>query len=1009
MKTVCVFLVLFTIGYAFATPKSIEEQLLEAETDYEQRNFRGAVEKFQLLLPHIEKLKDRKKLADIYFKFGRSNRRIGNFPQAHEFLNRAMQLHQQLGDKTGLSFDVTEIAIAHQRQGNYEESSKWANQALVLNQEIENFLGLARTNDTFGNIYYRTGEFGKAIEAFEKALSAAQKSGDREIIGVVYGNLGTVYWSKGDYDAAIDVQQKSHEMAEAIGDLNMKATALGNLAIIHKEQGDIERVTEEIKQIISLYQEAGNRPLEALAHHNLGVAYRDMGDYATALDTLQTALKMSQEIGDKALEASVLNNMGTFEWEIGSDDSAANHMNRSLQLSKEVGESELVSRCLRLLGRIHLNDNVPAALEYYNKAIEMDRESGGKLSLHASLGELGDLYTKRNDLDDALAAYQEALSIGEELQHHADIGFTLTKIANVHRLKRNFKESESMMRRGIALLSESNRPHYEWQAMYYSAMLSKEVGNSEDSIRQLKSSVSILERVRSHIMLPEHKAGYFELKLDVYEELISQLLKTKNDAGAFEYVQKSKTRAFLDLLLESRIDPQANLDPVHFEKKRKLLAKQIRFHQKITEEYEKEKPDHALIRNLEKSRSEAEQEYAALAIEIRKENPRFAELQDPQLLKLAEAQALLDDQTGLLDFFAGQRTSHLFAITRDQVRVFDLPSAEKLNAPIQELLQKIQKPEPVWETTESAHSRYLILARELYKQVLQSSESVWKSKPRLILATDGPLNYLPFELLIASQVQTTNIRFEKLPYLGMKYEFQYVPSISALRAISQTASGTNSRMDFLALADPLEKNGAVSNTGIEKDSTSSLTELPNARLEVEKISVLYPKQRTMLLIGKEASEAKLKTMRLHDFRTIHLASHGLIDEERPQLSSIYLNAGNSNEDGYLTMREIFDLKLDSDLVVLSACKSGLGRNIRGEGFMGLARAFICAGASSVVVSLWNVNDRSTADFMAAFYSARIKQQLSKSSALKQARVQLIQSKTYSHPYYWAPFILIGTR
>ena len=161
-----------------------------------------------------------------------------------------------------------------------------------------------------------------------------------------------------------------------------------------------------------------------------------------------------------------------------------------------------------------------------------------------------------------------------------------------------------------------------------------------------------------------------------------------------------------------------------------------------------------------------------------------------------------------------------------------------------------------------------------------------------------------------------------------------------------------------------------------------------------------------MLIGKEATEENAKQLNLQDYRIVHFASHGLIDEEHPQFSSLILNGGGQ-EDGYLTMREVFDLKLNADLVVLSACKSGLGQRIRGEGVTGLSRSFFGAGASSVLVSLWNVYDRSTSDFMASFYGEMETAKLNKAAALKAARRKMILSKKYSHPYYWSPFILIG--
>ena len=190
--------------------------------------------------------------------------------------------------------------------------------------------------------------------------------------------------------------------------------------------------------------------------------------------------------------------------------------------------------------------------------------------------------------------------------------------------------------------------------------------------------------------------------------------------------------------------------------------------------------------------------------------------------------------------------------------------------------------------------------------------------------------------------------------------------------------------------------------------STSLPDLPYARTEVEEISKLYPKEEVRLLIGKDASEENAKHADISHYRIVHFASHGLIDEERPQLSALVLSPNKTGEeDGFLTMREVFDLKLKADLVVLSACKTGLGRQIRGEGMDGLSRAFFYAGTSRVLVSLWNVYDPSTAEFMTMFYRNLKDNQMNESAALQQARLKMIQSKKYSHPYYWAPFILIG--
>jgi CHAT domain-containing protein len=213
---------------------------------------------------------------------------------------------------------------------------------------------------------------------------------------------------------------------------------------------------------------------------------------------------------------------------------------------------------------------------------------------------------------------------------------------------------------------------------------------------------------------------------------------------------------------------------------------------------------------------------------------------------------------------------------------------------------------------------------------------------------------------------------------------------------------------LLALADPWLKNGSGEIATIRGWGT--LGPLPNARAEVQKIASLYSKDQVTVLEGKQASEKNFKQTDLQEYKRIHFASHGLIDEEKPEFSSLVLSSDEKgSEDGYLTMREVFDLKLNADLVVLSACKTGLGKEVRGEGVTGISRAFLCAGTPSVLVSLWDVYDKSTADFMASFYKNMETKNMNKSAALREARLQMIASKKFSHPYYWAPFVLIGNK
>ena len=1009
MKTVFVLLLLLATAQ-----QTFEEQLADAESSYKNRNFPEAIEKFAPLLKHFEKSQDTQKIADITFKIGRSNRRLGNFTEALELLHRAMKLHTKIGDQQGLGFDLTEIAIAHQRQGDYEESIRWSQKAMAIHEPIRNLVGIAKTQEVFGLIYYRKGEYEKSLEYFERATSAGRESGDKEVFGIILGNLGQVYWAKGDYTRALESYKKAEELAREVNDLNSIATNLANSALVHWDQGNLKQAATDLERAHEIFRQVGNLPLEATSLLNLGSLQLEFGNYAAALDAYRKSLEMAKNLGDKGLESAVLNSIAMAEREIGNYDSALNHVRRSLALAEEIGEKSLVTEALDSLANISADQgNDRAALEYYRKALQIDREAGLKRKIHVRLLQLGNQFAKLGEFDKALEHYKEAIFIQESNELTAHAGWTFSAIGSVYRKQNHLVEADLALTKAIDRLQDAGMSDRLWPALYNKGLVSRDMGKLVESKEWMKKAVEVIEGIREGVGLPEQRSSYLEKRLDVYEDTIALLVQLGDLPEAYEYLQRSKSRAFLDLLSEARIDPQAGLDSSRYNEKRRLLAKLVRLNRLIKEEHEKEKPNKNVVRQLEKSRSETDQEYVKLLLELRRQNPRLAEIQDPQILQLAEAQALLDDNSVLLDYFVGKKESMVFAISTRGLQLYKLPGEARLNQQIQELLETLQKPEPVWEATDSAYSRYAKIASALYQQILKPAETEWKSKSRIMIAADGSLNYLPFEILLTARTDPAKIDFSKLPYFALHREIQYVPSISAFAAIVQNAreSRVEVQKSLIAFADPLAARGSartpVGDQTI-RDWSASLSELPYARLEVEQISRLYPKETTSILIGKDASESNAKGMRLDEFKTVHLASHGLIDEERPQLSSVVLNAGSPQEDGYLTMREVFDLKLNADLVVLSACKTGLGKQIRGEGVTGLARAFFCAGASSILVSLWNVNDRSTADFMTDFYSNCIQHGMSKTVALKEARLKMIGGKKYSHPYYWSPFILIGS-
>jgi CHAT domain-containing protein len=337
----------------------------------------------------------------------------------------------------------------------------------------------------------------------------------------------------------------------------------------------------------------------------------------------------------------------------------------------------------------------------------------------------------------------------------------------------------------------------------------------------------------------------------------------------------------------------------------------------------------------------------------------------------------------------------LFTISKDDIRSFDLPGEKKVTGRVLTMGESLLNPKDI---------TYRGTSLILYSELIKPAENQLKGKSRILIAPDGALNYLPFESLIQHETNQSS----PIPFLALYFEVQYVPSISVLKAIQEKQDLPGPKQ-LIAFANPLlNENITKENPTMVRDWAGVLGPLPNTKREVEEIAKLYTPENVSILIGRNASEKNVKDLKLADYRKVHFASHGLIDEEKPQFSALVLSSDEKGqEDGFLTMREVFDLKLNADLVVLSACKTGMGENIRGEGVSGLSRSFLVAGASTVLVSLWNVYDKTTSDFMKAFYQNMEENNMTKTEALKAARTAMIQNQQSSHPYFWAPFVLIG--
>ncbi|MCI0618428.1 CHAT domain-containing protein, partial [bacterium] len=802
---------------------------------------------------------------------------------------------------------------------------------------------------------------------------------------------------QGDFDRALEFHDRAIQIAEKIKNTRILATSIGGRGLIYWHQGNLQKALEDFNHCTTLFEQLGSQGSLAINYLNLGSVQMDLGNYREAQELLQKSLEMAIEQRDRGLEGACMTTLGGLHSDLGEYDLAIDYLKKSVRIAQEIGEKREQAFGLRDIGEIfERTEKYPQALEYYQKDYRLSEEIGEKKGIGRGLSDIGVIYAKLGKHDLAMQQYVKALDILESIGNKQGIGRTLMRIGYEQHQKVEMDKAEETLMKSVLVLREVGDPQLLWPALHKLGIVYRDTNRKTEAIKHMKEAVDLIEKVRNEIQLPEQKSGFLEDKLEVYEDLLQLLLSEGNISEAFEYAQRSKARAFLDLLAESRINPEAGLDQELLDQKRKLVTQLVSIEKSLQKEFDKETADLAVIRKLETRRNGIDDQYSKLILDIRNSNPRFADLQYPVPLKLTEAQALLDVDTVLLEYFVGKNHSVVFEISNKDVRVHPIVGEAQLSKLIQALREELQKPETVLELTEQSHSRYVKSASDLYFKLMKPAEADFQSKRRILIAPDGSLNYLPFECLLMKKINSSSMDFRSLPYLATKFEIEHVPSASVLSALHKNVQNTvSAQKALLAIAVP------SADTAVDSP-------LRFAKSEVESIAHFFASSDVTLLIGNQATEENMKRLELNQYRNLHFASHGLINEARPQLSALVLSASsNGKEDGYLTMREVFDLNLHADLVVLSACKTGLGPQVRGEGVTGLYRAFLCAGTSSVLVSLWNVNDRSAADLMTAFYRNMEKDGMSKSAALKQARMEMIR-KGYSHPYYWSTFILIGS-
>jgi CHAT domain-containing protein len=851
-----------------------------------------------------------------------------------------------------------------------------------------------------------------ALQKFERARSLFQSVNHASGEVNALFSIGAVYSSLREQQKALDNFALALPLFRAIGDRLGEATTRTNIGAIYSDSGEQQKALDNFALALPLFHAIGDRLGEATTLINIGRVYSHLGEQQKALDNYALALPLFRAINDRGGEAATLTNIGAVYSDLGEQQKALDNYTLALPLFRAVGDRRGEATTLNNIGLVygHLGER-QKALDNFALALPLFRAIGDRRGEAITLTNIGAIYSDSGEQQKALDNFALALSLRRAINDRDGEAVTLFSVAYVERDQGKFTEARS----------------------------------------NIEAAITIIESLRTKIASQELRASYFATVQNYYEfyiDLLMRLHKQSPNAGhdgeALQTSERARARSLLETLAEANADIRQGVDSKLVERERTL---QIQLNAKAQEQMKllsgahTEEQANAIAGEIEALTTEFQQ----VETQIRQSSPRYAALTQPQPLTLKEIQTnVLDRDTLLLEYSLGAERSYLWAVTPDSITSYELPKRDEIESAARRVYdilnarnQRVEgeTPEQRRARIAQADAQYAEAAAQLSGKILTPVAKQLGNK-RLLVVADGVLQYIPFAALPDPSAASAP--------LVVKHEIVSLPSASTISVLRREIKDRKPAAKAVAvLADPVFEETDERVKSVESGTTTAanrqrqrtrrrrdlplgmersleesglrdagfeIPRLPGTRLEAGQILALVPQSESKQAFDFAASRATATASDLAQYRFIHFATHGFLNSLHPELSGIVLSMVDEQgkaQDGFLRANDIFNLKLPAELVVLSACQTGLGKEIKGEGLVGLTRGFMYAGAPRVVVSLWSVSDAGTAELMTRFYRAMLKDKMRPAEALRTAQVSLLKEKRWEQPFYWAAFTLQG--
>lgn len=914
--------------------------------------FQKALNCHQIDLAIAKEFEDSCGQGRAYANLGSVYQSRGDFKTALDYHQRYLNIARGEGDKLNEGIAYTFLGDTCRSLGNFEKAKEYYDRGLQIAREEGDKVEEGRVYCSLGNTYCSTGEFDKAKDCYEVALKVAKDVGNKAEVGIAYGNLGIVFTHSGDFKQALEYHELQLQIAKQLEDKLSKGLAYSNIGNDHHGLGDFKRAIHYHELFLKVAEEVGDRASIGRAYGNLGNAYSQLADFKRAIDYYELDLDVCKEIGDKHGEGEVYGNIGTVYHCIGDFEKAAAHHKRHLEIAKKLSDraGEGVA-CANLGIALFHKGDLKTAIRHHRQGLKIAKEVGDRVGVGKACGNLGIAYCALGDMEQAMGYFKDDLKIAKETCDRAGEGDAYANLGKVCYLLEDYQLAKRYYQLCLVTTKQVQNRCAEGRAYLGLGYCHASLNSLSEAEECFRAGVGAFNDVRRRVKdKDEWNINFVEVHKEAYKALMHVLIKQENAFDALSVAEQGRSQALKDLLFSNYGIKTAGC-----------------------ESYSEEQVSLKTFNSNSSSTLFIALSGDYILLWIIAENVVKLEL-------VEISQDLAEDTNALMHCLvkSAYETNGVRAWVKCEDRSLDALTNETL--PIERSSGT--------ESPSTDHDPQTNALQILYDVLIEPiAKSVHGDE--LIIVPEGPLWLAPFAAFVDSNSRC----------LSESFSIRVIPSLSTLKLVVDCPPEYHSKSGALLVGDPW-----VQDLSFHKGKR--LEQLPYARKEVVMIGQILD---TKPLVGTEATkDAVLK--QLSSVSLVHIAAHGRMERGEIVLapnsaSRVRSSQVSSEEDYLLTISDVLSVKLTARLVVLSCCHSGRGE-IKADGVVGIARAFLGAGARSVLVSLWAIDDEATLQFMNVFYQ-QLREGKSSSKALNQAMKSMRESDRFNAVKYWASFVLIG--